>query len=177
MEDVIDLEGEESGFEEDDEDCCENENEKDTDAISGDLPEPDEVLRKRPELANDPRWANYLIGSDDGDIGSDASSLTLSEAEAREYGTMKESTSVGRESAEDSGRGEAHDLATVAAAEYGEEVAGEYIDKHDEWLAATRDWTFGEIRSVLYEEASDSAFMGGGPMRVAGWCRCGATQI
>lgn len=36
-----------------------------------------------------------------------------------------------------------------------------------------QDWTFDEIRSVLYEEASDSALMGGGLMLVAGWCRCG----
>src|ERR1700747_2768985 len=91
MGDVHDLEDEESDFEEDDED------EKDTDgwgtrivyepwAISGDLPEPDEVLRKRPELANDPQWAIYLIGPDDGAIEVDASSLTLAQAEGREYG-------------------------------------------------------------------------------------------
>jgi hypothetical protein len=88
-----------------------------------------------------------------------------------------ESSSEGRESAEDlagiPGRGEAHDLATLAALVYGEEEAGEDVDKHDEWLAATGDWTFDEIRSVLYEEASDSALMGGGLMFVAGWCRCG----
>lgn len=70
------------------------------------------------------------------------------------------------------GRGEAHDLATLAAVVYGEEV-DEYVDKHDEWLAATADWTFDEIRGVLYEEASDSALMGGGLMLVAGCCRCG----
>ncbi len=52
----------------------------------GDLPEPDEVLRKWPELANDPQWAIYLIGPNDGDIEVDASDLTLAEAEAREYG-------------------------------------------------------------------------------------------
>ena len=88
-----------------------------------------------------------------------------------------ESSSKGHESAEDStgipGSGEAHDLATLAAVVHGEEEVGEYVDKHDEWLAATRDWTFDEIRSVLYEEASDSALMGGGLMLVAGWCRCG----
>lgn len=88
-----------------------------------------------------------------------------------------ESSSERHESAEDlagiPGRGEAHDLATLAAVVYGEEEAGEYADKHGEWLAATRDWTFDEIRSVLYEEASDSALMGGGLMLVAGWCRCG----
>jgi hypothetical protein len=56
---------------------------------------------------------------------------------------------------------------------YGEEHVGEYVDKHDEWLAATRDWTFDELRSVLYEEASDSALMGGVLMLVAAWCRCG----
>ena len=71
------------------------------------------------------------------------------------------------------GGGEPHDLATLAAVVYGEEEVGEYVDKHDEWLTATRDWTFDEIRSVLYEEASDSALMGGGLMFVAGWCRCG----
>ena len=94
MDDVIDLEGEESDFEEDDEDYYEDE---DTDdwvtrivyepwAMSGELPEPDEVLRKRPELANDPQWAIYLIGPDDGDIEVDASGLTLAQAEGREYG-------------------------------------------------------------------------------------------
>jgi len=97
MGDAIDLEDEESDFEEDDEDYYEDEDEKDTDnwvtriiyepwAISGDLPEPDEVLRKRPELANDPQWAIYLIGPDDGDIEVDASGLTLAQAEGREYG-------------------------------------------------------------------------------------------
>jgi hypothetical protein len=55
------------------------------------------------------------------------------------------------------GRGEPHDLATLAAVLYGEEELGEHVDKHDEWLAATGDWTPSEIRSVLYEEASDSA--------------------
>ena len=44
------------------------------------------VLRKWPELANDPQWAIYLIGPNDGDIEVDASDLTLAEAEAREYG-------------------------------------------------------------------------------------------
>ena len=98
MDDVIDLEGEESDFEEDDEDYYEDE---DTDdwvtrivyepwAMSGELPEPDEVLRKRPELANDPRWAIYLIGPNDGDIEVDASGLTLAEAEAREYAEDEE---------------------------------------------------------------------------------------
>ena len=101
MHDVIDPESEESDFEEDDEDYYEGEDEKNTDdwvtrivyepwAFSGDLPEPDEVLRKRPELANDPRWAIYLIGPNDGDIEVDASGLTLAEAEAREYGEDEE---------------------------------------------------------------------------------------
>jgi hypothetical protein len=44
-------------------------------AISGDLPEPDELLRKRPELADDPQWAIYPIGPNDGDIEADASGL------------------------------------------------------------------------------------------------------
>ena len=87
-----------------------------------------------------------------------------------------ESSCKGHESAENlagiPGRGEAHDLATLAAVVYGEEV-DEYVDRHDEWLAATTDWTSDEIRSVLHEEASDSALIGGGLMAVAGWCRCG----
>jgi len=53
-------------------------------ALSGDLPAPDEVLRSRPDLADDPQWAIYLIGSDDGDIDVSESGLTL--AEAREIG-------------------------------------------------------------------------------------------
>src|ERR1700743_2191927 len=88
-----------------------------------------------------------------------------------------ESSSEGHESAWGlagvPGSGKAHDLATLNDAMYGEEEIGEYADKHDKWLAVTRDWTFDEIRSVLYEEASDSAAMGGGLMLVAGWCRCG----
>ena len=88
-----------------------------------------------------------------------------------------ESSSEGDQSATDlagsPGCGEADDLATLAALVRGDEEVGEYVDKHDEWLAATRDWTFDEMRSVLYEEASDSALMGGGLMLVAGWCRCG----
>lgn len=40
-------------------------------------------------------------------------------------------------------------------------------------IVATHGWTFDEIRSVLYEEANDSALMGGELMPVAGWCRCG----
>ncbi len=56
---------------------------------------------------------------------------------------------------------------------YGEEELGEYVDKHEEWLTATADWTFDEIRSALYQEASDSGLMGGGLMLVAGCCRCG----
>jgi len=71
------------------------------------------------------------------------------------------------------GPGRPHDLATLAAVVYGEEELGDYVDKHDEWLAATRDWTFDEIRNALYEEASDSALMGGGLTPVAGCCRCG----
>jgi hypothetical protein len=59
------------------------------------------------------------------------------------------------------GRGEAHALGAVV---YGDEEVGEYVDKHDEWLGATRDWTFDDVRSLLYEEASDSALMGGGLM-------------
>ena len=81
----------------------------------------------------------------------------------------KESSRKGHESTENlagiPGRGEAHDLPTLAAVVYGKEV-DEYVDKHDEWLAVTADWTFDEIRSVLYEEASDSALMGGGLMFV-----------
>lgn len=88
-----------------------------------------------------------------------------------------ESSSEARESAEDlagiPGRGEAHDLVALGAVVYGGEEVGEYVDKHDEWLAATRNWTFDDVRSVLYEEASGSALMGGGLMPVAGWCRCG----
>lgn len=87
-----------------------------------------------------------------------------------------ESSFEGHESAEDlagiPGDDKAHDLATLAAVVYGEKV-GEYVNKHDEWLAATKDWTFDEIRNVLCEEASDSALMGIGLMPVAGWCRCG----
>ena len=49
-------------------------------ALSGDLPGPDEVLRRNPELADDPQWAIYLIGSDDGDIEADRTGLTLEEA-------------------------------------------------------------------------------------------------
>jgi hypothetical protein len=71
------------------------------------------------------------------------------------------------------GRGEAHDLAALGAVVYGDEEVGEYVDKHDGWLAATRDWSFDDVRSVLYEEAGDNALMGGGLMPVAGWCRCG----
>jgi hypothetical protein len=88
-----------------------------------------------------------------------------------------ESSSEAHESAEDlagiPGHGEAHDLAALGAVVYGGEELGEYVDKHEEWLAAIRDWTFDDVRSVLYEEASDSALMGGGLMPVAGWCRCG----
>lgn len=88
-----------------------------------------------------------------------------------------ESSSEGYEPPEElagiPGRGAPHDLASLAAVVYGEEEVGVYVEKHDEWLAATRDWTFDEIRSVLYQEASDSALMGGGLMPVAGWCRCG----
>ena len=50
-------------------------------AFSGDLPEPYEVLSKRPELADVPRWAIYLIGPDEGDIEVEKSGLTLQEAE------------------------------------------------------------------------------------------------
>ena len=55
-------------------------------AFSGDLPEPDEVLRRHPELADDPQWAIYLIGSDDGDIEVEKSGLTLEEAREDFYG-------------------------------------------------------------------------------------------
>jgi hypothetical protein len=71
------------------------------------------------------------------------------------------------------GRGEPRDLVTLAAVVHGEEEVGEHVDKHDEWLAATKDRTFDEIRGVLCKEASDSALMDGGLMPVAGWCRCG----
>jgi hypothetical protein len=88
-----------------------------------------------------------------------------------------ESSSEAYESPEDlagvPSRGEPHALATLTAVVYGKEELGEYVDKHGEWLAATADWTFDEIRSALYEEASDSALLGGGLMPVAGWCRCG----
>jgi hypothetical protein len=50
-------------------------------ALSGDLPGPDDVLPRDPELADDPRWAVYLIGSEDVDIEVDADGLTLAEAE------------------------------------------------------------------------------------------------
>ena len=49
-------------------------------ALSGDLPGPDEVLRRNPELADNPQWAIYLIGSNDGDIKTDRTGLTLEEA-------------------------------------------------------------------------------------------------
>lgn len=52
-------------------------------AISGDLPGPDEVLRRHPELADDPQWAVFLVGSNDGEIDVEADGLTLAEAEAR----------------------------------------------------------------------------------------------
>lgn len=88
-----------------------------------------------------------------------------------------ESSSEWHESAEDMAgihsRGEAHDPATLATVVYGDGEVGEYVDRHDEWLAATEDWTFDEIRRVLYEEAGGSALMGGGLVPVAGWCRCG----
>ena len=48
-------------------------------AFSGDLPEPHDVLRRRPDLADDPRWAIYLIGPNDGDIEVDETGLTLKE--------------------------------------------------------------------------------------------------
>ena len=57
-----------------------------------------------------------------------------------------ESSFEGHESAADlkgiPGLGEARDLAALVAVVYGEEEVGEYVDKHDEWLAATRAWTF-----------------------------------
>lgn len=56
--------------------------------LSGDLPGPGEVLSRRPDLADDPQWAIYLIGSNDGDIGVSATGLTL--AEAREIGADAE---------------------------------------------------------------------------------------
>jgi hypothetical protein len=56
-------------------------------AVSGDLPEPAEVLRRRPDLADDPQWAIYLIGSNDGDIEVAESGLTLAEARRIEDGT------------------------------------------------------------------------------------------
>lgn len=55
-------------------------------AFSGDLPEPDEVLRRRPDLADDPQWAIYRIGPDEGDIKVDRTGLTLDEAHEDFYG-------------------------------------------------------------------------------------------
>jgi hypothetical protein len=83
---------------------------------------------------------------------------------------------MGTESSSEAGvpaSGEPHDFATITAVVYGKEELGEYVDKHEEWLAATGDWTFDEIRSVLYEEANGSALLGGDLTPVAGWCRCG----
>ncbi len=53
-------------------------------ALSGDLPEPEEVLSRYPDLAGSPRWAIYLIGPDDGDINASETGLTLAEAHERE---------------------------------------------------------------------------------------------
>lgn len=92
MDDAADFDEEASTEEEEDE---YDDEEKDTTgwlpriiyepwAFSGDLPGPDEVLRRRPDLADDPQWAIYLIGSDEGDIEVSETGLTL--AEARETG-------------------------------------------------------------------------------------------
>jgi len=50
-------------------------------AVSGDLPGPDDVLRRHPELADEPSWAVVYCGSNDGDIEVGPEGLTLSEAE------------------------------------------------------------------------------------------------
>ena len=55
-------------------------------AFSGELPEPHEVLSRRPELADDPQWAIYRIGPDEGDIEVDKTGLTLDEAYEYLYG-------------------------------------------------------------------------------------------
>ena len=52
-------------------------------ALSGDLPEPEEVLSKYPDLADVPKWSIYEIGPEDGDISVAQTGLTLGEAEAR----------------------------------------------------------------------------------------------
>jgi len=48
----------------------------------------------------------------------------------------------------------------------------ELLDVHDRWVSATTGWTFEEIRVVLWEEALDYHFLGGG-WPISGWCRCG----
>ncbi len=50
-------------------------------ALGGDLPGPDDVLPMHPELADEPQWAVFLIGTENGDIEIDADGLTLAEAE------------------------------------------------------------------------------------------------
>jgi len=50
-------------------------------AVSGDLPGPEHVLAKHPELADEPSWAVFGIGSNDGDNEVWYDGLTLSQAE------------------------------------------------------------------------------------------------
>ena len=74
---------------------------------------------------------------------------------------------------------EPHDRAALVAEVYGEDFVyaspavwgNVYVDKHDEWMAATADWTFDEIRSVLFQEARDEMFLVAG-WPIAGWCAC-----
>lgn len=49
-------------------------------AVSGDIPGPEEVLRRRPDLADDPSWEVWGIGSNDGDVETWYTGLTLAEA-------------------------------------------------------------------------------------------------
>lgn len=97
MDDAVDPDVEAIPDDDEEEDGYEEDEDKDTTgwipriiyepwAFSGDLPEPDEVLRRHPHLADDPQWAIYLIGSDDGDIEVSESGLTLAEARRIEDG-------------------------------------------------------------------------------------------
>ena len=60
--------------------------------LSGDLPGPGDVLPSHAELADDPQWAVYLIGSEDGDLEVDADELTLAEAEEMKSNTKRPRT-------------------------------------------------------------------------------------
>jgi hypothetical protein len=43
----------------------------------------------------------------------------------------------------------------------------EPLDVHETWVSATDNWTFDEVRHVLWVEAGDYDYP------IAGWCRCG----